>query len=80
MSALVERALHKARRLLGNGNAGARVCRLLRLPVGRARTGELRDHGLYDALHIDVSAYGAGAFLVNPAQRVVDGRRCLLVP
>ena len=43
--------------------------------MGRARTGELCDHGLHDALHIDVSAYGAGAFLVNPAQRVADGRK-----
>ena len=80
MFALVERVFYKARRFLGNGHAGACVCRLLRLLVGRARTGELRDHGLHDALHIDVSACGAGAVLVNPAQRVADGRRRLLVP
>lgn len=80
MSAFVERALNHRRCFFGNGYADACVCRLPRLLVGRARTGELRDHGLHDALHIDVSAYGAGAVLVNPAQRVADGRRRLLVP
>lgn len=80
MSALVERALYKGRRFLGYSHAGVRACRPLRLSMGRMRTGELRDHGLHDALHIDVSAYGAGAVLVNPAQRAADGRRRFLVP
>ena len=61
MSALVERALYKGRRFLGNSHAGVRACRPLRLSMGRMRTGELGDHGLHDALHIDVPAYGAGA-------------------